>query len=312
MRTTMDNNRSMSRPGLLSAWYLRIPAKWCLFILIVGFVLFPYPSRLIRHLSHLSTLEAMVDPDAVELDAWAEEVLRRLAESDPRASSSASGATTKSNPRRVQRMVERLVRERVVYEWDWNTWGMADYMPTVREMFEAGRASPDGIIREDCDGRAVMAASLMRRLDYDASIVTDLRHVWVTTPQGEWMGPGRGKSITSSPGGNRWDFGTLLTNVPVSLSYGISVFPLWREIVILCAAWMLSLGSGMSRRMMADCGALLVLGLMLMRAGILAPATVLPGQPAWPAWIGLTLIGIGLAALWTASFRGRRRRAGAC
>lgn len=322
-----ESTSTRCRP-LLGRWYLRMPLKWLIFAAVTLVVLFPHPRRLVRHIEHLSDLEAMVDPGVDQLAAWEAEVLERLASRDRRRSIGADDGRPGENglgprrpspdaperadgrppypPRVVQRAVQRLVYEKVAYDWDWNVWGMADYMPTVREMFARAEASPDGRLREDCDGRAVMAASLMRRLNFDSTIVTDLRHVWVTTPQGDWMGPGRKKSMVSTPSGNRLDAATLLANVPVSLSFGISVFPWWRELLILAAAYGLMLHRRMSWRAAVAGGVLLAVGLFCMRAGVLSPGEVSTDKTAWPAVLGMLLIPVGFGVLWTASSRARR------
>ncbi len=199
-------------------------------------------------------------------------------------------------PSEVQKAVERLIYEEVLYDWDWNIWGVADYMPTIAEMFERARLYPDGMLREDCDGRAVMAASLMRRLGYDSRLVTDMRHVWVTTPQGQWMGPGRSTTVRSTPRGNVFSISTALMNAPAALSYGVSVFPLPRELIIAAAAFLLLLNRRMSVRAAMFGGLLLLQGLLFMRLGHVDP---LGGSQSreWPAWVGLLHILAGMAML---------------
>jgi hypothetical protein len=169
-------------------------------------------------------------------------------------------------------------------------------MPTVAEMF-ANAAAKDGVVREDCDGRAVIAASLMRRLGYNAKLVTDLRHVWVSTPHGEWMGPGGKKTVVSTPRGNRVDYASMVSNVPVSLSFGVAVFPLAREMIILLTAFVLMLRPGISGRAALLGCLLLVQGLMFMRLGYLAPQAVSRQVESWPAWLGIAHVMCGFARL---------------
>lgn len=135
-------------------------------------------------------------------------------------------------PRRALQIVERFVYEKVPYDWDWNTWGAADYIPTVSEVLSAGR--------EDCDGRAVLAASLLSRLGYDAQLVTDFAHVWVKTSEGETMGPGSSKALVATPEGVRVQPGAL-AQLARSVGYGISVFPAHRELIFLFVLWCLLL-----------------------------------------------------------------------
>jgi len=267
-------------------------------------VLFPNPAQFVRQLRHLSNLQAMIDPKAPQLAKWEAEFRQRLAHmQQPPAQYPIS--LRPLGPRDVQQALQQFVYQKVKYDWDWNVWGSADYMPTVEEMFAQAARAPDGQMREDCDGRAVMAASLLRRLGYQSKIVTDLRHVWVTTPEGEWMGPGRKKSIVSGVGGNRTAIVATLGNVPVALSYGVAVFPLWRELIILATAFLLTLRRQMPWQALVLGAVLILEGLLFMRLGSLAPRG-LPGQvSAWPAWVGLAHLAAGFGVLLMFSFRAR-------
>ena len=284
----------------LLRWYLRIPLKLTIFAVVTFFVLFPYPRQFARHISHLRNLQAMIDPHAPKIDrfdAVLDHRFREMASTQP---------ALLRDPQLDQQLVERVVLEQVHYEWDWNLWGSADYLPTVSEIFERASAY-GGQLHEDCDGRAVIAASLMKRMGYEATLVTDLRHVWVETPEGKWMGPGRDKTLVATPEGTRVAWGTLLSNIPVSLSYGIGVFPFWREVIILLAAFLLSLHRCISRRAAAISLILLIQGLLFMRLGYLAPFAVSREVSSWPAWLGLVHVAAGFAILWRASSRARRQ-----
>ena len=160
-------------------------------------------------------------------------------------------------PPEVLSQVEAFVYKKVPYDWDWNTWGMADYLPTVGEVIQMGR--------EDCDGRAVVAASLLKNLGYDARIVTDFAHVWVNTEYGETMGPGKTRTIEVTEKGVRLNARGLI-QIPEILGYGIAVFPLVRELVLLSVFWLLLLGRTGALRMFISL-ALLTGGLMLLRHG---------------------------------------------
>ncbi|MBX3394635.1 MAG: hypothetical protein KF841_04655 [Phycisphaerae bacterium] len=210
-------------------------------------------------------------------------------------------------PRVVQQVVENLVYREVRYQWDWEVWGVADYMPTVAEMFEQARKAPDGVLREDCDGRAVMAASLMRRLGYKSELVTDLKHVWVMTPQGEFMGPGGRKAVRSTPEGNRTDLGTALLNIPIAMSFGVMVFPLSRELILVATALLLLLHRRMSWRAAAIGGLLLFQGLFFMRFRYIIPSESAEAESSLPSWIGFGHILGGLIFLLRASCIARRR-----
>jgi hypothetical protein len=295
-------------PSRLSRWYWRVPLKLAIFGAVTLFVLFPYPRQFRRHLQHVMNMQAMVQPDAPELAAWDEDLRklreRALAESPDPMLSAAVKKIPSYDVLRVQKAVERFVWDRVKYEWDWNVWGSADYMPTVGEMFAQAREN-GGQMLEDCDGRAVMAASILRRMGYDAQLVTDLSHVWVKTPEQELMGPGGKKAVVTTTKGTKVDVASMIADVPIALSYGVSVFPLWREMIIAAAAVLLLAWGRVSWRV-CGCAAVLVFqGLLFMRLGDIAPkraASVI----AWPSWLGMGHILVGILILFVASMRGRQ------
>ena len=260
-------------------WYARLPAKWTVFGLTVLLVCFPNPGRLVAHINHWRDPNALIEPDAVVLQPLVEELRPRM--------------TDDLSPADALRQVERFVYEKLPYDWDWNTWGTADYLPTVTEVIEMGR--------EDCDGRAVVAASLLRHFGFETQIVTDFAHVWVKTDKGETMGPGRNKVVVATKKGLRvqWD---ALSEIPRAMAYGVGVFPLGRELVIIAALWLLLLQRD-GRVAPAVVGlAALVGGLVLVRVG----SDVYLHPTAWKQWLGVTVFVGGLATLlWWVPRNGR-------
>lgn len=225
-------------------WYTRLPIKWAILGLTVFLVCFPYPNLFVRHVRHWRNPNALIEPDATSLQPWVEELRPELPSDLP--------------PREVLQRVERFVYEKVPYDWDWNTWGQSDYLPTVTELIEMGR--------EDCDGRAVIAASLLQNFGFKAQIVTDFAHVWVRTDQGELMGPGRRKAIVATDRGLQFHW-RALAGLPQATVYGIAVFPLIRELIVLFVAWwlLLRINAGITRSLLAL--VLLCTGLLVLRAG---------------------------------------------
>lgn len=285
-----------------SRWYVRVPVKAAVFFLVVLFVCFPFPSQLVRNIGHLRDMESMIEPHAPELARYDAELKKRIGKI-----SSTQPEGTAGFPQMVQREVERFVLEKVQYEWDWNLWGSADYMPTVGEMFDKAKEN-GGQVKEDCDGRAVMAASLMRRLGYHATMVTDLRHVWVTTPEGEWMGPGGAKAMVATSQGTQVNWGTTIRNAMTGLSYGIAVFPFVREMIILMTLFVLMLRSWSQPRWAAAGLLLLIQGLLFMRLGFLAPQAVSREVSEWPTWVGLFHVVVAIVVMIMADWRGRSRK----
>lgn len=223
---------------------IRVPIKALLLAIVVFGVCFPFPSRFVRHIRHWSDPNALVDPNAASLQP----LLIELESLVP------PGAA----PKDALRTIEAFVYKKVPYDWDWNTWGLADYLPTVDEVMSKGR--------EDCDGRAVVAASLLAASGYEAEIVTDFSHVWVKTNHGEVMGPGGKKAIVATPDGLKVSRGAL-RQVPRALAYGISVFPRWREIIVLAAAFLLLVGPRSRWQMSLALFIVAALGLELLRRG---------------------------------------------
>ncbi len=225
-------------------WWARIPLKTALFLAVGLAVCFPHPGRLVTHVNRWRNPDALIEPDAPLLQPLVEEVRRKI---PPDAA-----------PREALSIVERYVYQRIPYEWDWNNWLNADYLPTVAETIERGK--------EDCDGRAVVAASLLRKLGFHAELVTDFAHVWVRTEQGELMGPGKQQAVVATAEGLRVK-SSALAALPRALAYGIAPFPLPRELILALAAWYLLLRRGAGAGCALASLALLLDGLLFLRIG---------------------------------------------
>ena len=262
---------------------VRVPVKLGLFAVVLVAVLFPSPRLLIRQVDRLAHLDRMIEPDAPGLDA----LVRQLQ----------AGLPADATRRQIQQRVQTFVRKTIPYDWDWNTWGVADYIPTVAELLDKKR--------EDCDGRAVLAASLLRRMGQPASLATDLRHVWVAVGKDELMGPGGAKSAVSTPTGTRVDWRTL-HNVPRSLAFGAAVFPLVRELILLATAFVLLMHPKTPARWLIGGAVLLLVGLASLRLGVdVSPDFRGYTERLWASWVGLIFVSAGMACLWE---MGRRVR----
>jgi uncharacterized membrane protein len=239
---------------------VRVPLKWAIFALVALAVCFPHPSILSRHLKHWRNPNALIEPDAPALQPLVAALRPQVGPDLP--------------PAEALKTVERFVHRRVPYAWDWETWGTADYMPTVTETLDMGR--------EDCDGRAVVAASLLKELGFDARIVTDFAHVWVQTDKGDTMGPGKRKAIVSKDDGFEVRFAAL-AELPRAFAYGMAVFPLVRELIIAVVLWYLLIRPGHGAAKVVVVAGLLLGGLFALRAGGAAY-----GHPVlWLQWLGL-------------------------
>ena len=164
-----------------------------------------------------------------------------------------------------------------------DVWGVVDYLPNTEEVLRAGR--------EDCDGRAVVAASLLRRMGHEAWLASDLQHVWVVTPKGETMSPGKGeKTIQAGPDGTRLRMTTkMLGNLNRGITFGISVFPLTRQLIILAALCGLTMQprSSVLRRCI---GCLLMLAALAVLHDVGRTSAGQEGAMVWVGW-GLAAAG---------------------
>lgn len=261
-------------------WWWRLSIKGSLLAVTLFLVCFPYPAMFVRNVQHWRNPNALIEPDAPQLAPLLAE-LRPMVEGVPPGPD-------------VLKVVQDFVYQKVPYAWDWDTWGVADYLPTLGEVLTAGR--------EDCDGQALVSASLLRNLGYKADLVTDLMHVWVKTEHGETMSPGRlTKAVEGSDEGLRihWEG---VRNIPRSLAYGVAVFPRWREIIVLCVFWLLALRPGMGRLAVGSCLVMLVGGLEVLRR-----ASENPWRDPEVAWQAVGLVGMLVGAC-LLTLRGRDAR----
>lgn len=270
------------------AW-LRRPLKLGIFLVGAALVLYPRFWLFPTWLERIRDMETVIQPDHPALD---------LLERQVRSSLPADAA-----PADMLQAVQDTVYEHVPYAWDWETWGVVEYLPTVDEVFQLGR--------EDCDGRAVVAASLLRRMGCDARLVSDVLHMWVETPAGDTMNPTGGeKTIVSAKGGTQTTISPrVLSNLARGLAYGVAVFPLGRELIILallaaltshpwCSGWRRLSGvlllwialdmlrhAGQSAALQKDAASVTVvlLGVLLALAGWLTLAFKDRGSPRVPA-----------------------------
>lgn len=251
-------------------FWIRIPVKAGLFAAITFAVLFPHPVLFARHIQHLRHIDALTDPRDPATESVSREFDAYLSREHVDAQDTAA----------LLRAVERFVYARVPYAYDWDNWGLADYLPSVSDILAQGR--------EDCDGRAVLAVALLRGRGIQAELVGDPRHVWVRTPQGEAMNPLGPAVFSHDSAGTHVRWAELIDIGP--FAFGVSVFPISRELIILLTVWLLILPLSMPR------GAAMILGWLLLEAlVILRVAGANPVAPHYGgiAWSGLHLLAAG-------------------
>jgi len=162
----------------LNFWQ-RLLVKSGMFSLVVLFVHFPDPSLLAKQIGHLLHPERLIQTDF----AGIAEINREIDASLP------------PNPTRADelRATERFVDLNVTYDFDWNVWGNADYWPTAAEVWAKRK--------EDCDGQAVLAASILRSRGFGtATLAGNITHVWVVVDKDELMSPGTETNFSGSGG----------------------------------------------------------------------------------------------------------------
>jgi hypothetical protein len=275
----MNPLRYVNQLAKLRRW----PVKGLFLLLVLLGITYPRPSLLVRELRHSADVSALIDAESPGIQPWIEEIREAVAE-HPGLSD-----------QRVLKAVELYVYEKIPYDWDWNTWGVLDYIPTVSEVLEMGR--------EDCDGRAVVAASLIRGLGYEPRLVNDFKHMWVWTPQGEFMSPTGPKVFEPTETGSRFNWKSLL-DLPASIAFGLAVYPLGRELVMLVAIWLCGLKPVTRRWSWWLSLVALVQGLLFMRLAAWDAYAIIH----WGVWLGWLNLAVGLTLLWLAP--GSRKAAG--
>ena len=240
-------------------WWARWPAKWAAFCAVTLLVLFPDPRHLIRQIGIVRDPSRLIEPEAPALAAMRAGFDRRV--------------SPDLAPAEQLRATEAFVLDRIPYAYDWEIWNVLDYWPTVEQILDKGK--------EDCDGRAVVAASLLAGRGFEPRLACDLVHVWVETTHGPCMGP-RAKSVLDA-GDGRFTFTMPDIGQWIDmLSMGAGVFPFGRQLaLVLTAALLLQDPRGGWPRASAWIG-LAVLGIVCLR---------LSASPDGPHWLSAPACG---------------------
>src|SRR5206468_3980690 len=105
------------------------------------------------------------------------------------------------------KVVEKFVLKRIPYVRDYETWGNMEYWPTAEEVCQKRQ--------EDCDGRAILAASVLRARGYhSAKLAVSLDHMWTEVNARE-KEPGMQEEIVSILHPNS-QFSATLTDKPTA------------------------------------------------------------------------------------------------
>ncbi len=139
----MGSTSASARQRALRIFRIGFPV---LLVVWVFLVLYPNPLKPLVSLHRLFSPE--VDPGAVQ----------------------ALAASLPSDPVEV----EKAVLEILPYRYDWETWAVPWYYPTVSEALAKGHA--------DCKGRAIVLASVLEAKGIPYKINSSPTHVWVDYP----------------------------------------------------------------------------------------------------------------------------------
>lgn len=262
---------------------LRWPARWATkwsFVLAVTFLaLYPHPALFVRNIQHWRNMDSLIDPDSPAIAEWAREFHALL---PPNASG-----------KDRLRLVDPFVRDKIPYAYDWVTWGVADYLPTLEELVAMGR--------EDCDGRALVAASLIRRYDPQTHMATDFKHMWITSTDGDALRPSGPKVLEATATGFRLDLWKLVEITGPAAA--IALFPFMRELIIAAALW-LALCDPRMRGRAAVVGIILTInGLLTIRLAAHDPWEMIH----WGVWLGFAQLAAALGVGVVATRRAMRR-----
>jgi hypothetical protein len=138
--------------------------KTLLFAALTAVVLNPNLKIAFRQIQHTFRPESLIQPDFASITSINEEIDRLLARNTGGAHEIKS--------------VEKFVYKNIQYVSDYENWNNVEYWPTAEEVWAKRR--------EDCDGRAVLAATILRSRGYQsAKLVVGLQHMWVSVNANE-------------------------------------------------------------------------------------------------------------------------------
>ncbi|MCC6740424.1 MAG: hypothetical protein IT452_15375 [Planctomycetia bacterium] len=207
-------------------------------------LLFSHPGRALHELRTLRDPNALIAPD------------------DP-AVAHLSGEIDAAMPGDLDRRAQvawigAFVERRIAYAHDWDQWWNVDYWPTPSETVASGR--------EDCDGIAVLTASVLKHRGFEPRIEASYEHVWVAVDDDRILNP----DTETNFDGEHWS----LPGPALILSwfrYSLTSFPVWRWATLVL--WVFLVARWPNRRRFAVEGAVSCTALLLAALG----ARVLPG-----------------------------------
>ena len=189
----------------------RVAIKSIMFVGVLIVVLYPNPLLLGQQLRAYVHTESLIQPAFAGMDRINQDI---------------DGYLSPDATREHEfRMIQRYVYEHIPYVYDWENWGNIDFWPTAEQVWERRK--------EDCDGRAILAVSILRARGFTAAtLVGNIRHIWVEVDQDELMGPDRERTLSRVDGKTRINLPSaeLLLG---SIALHIADFPTIRNLILL-------------------------------------------------------------------------------
>lgn len=192
-------------------FWKRAALKLAVFCTVLLIVLYPNPVLLVKQIDRYLDMDSLIQTDFAEIETINREIDAELPADAP--------------PQKEFLAIQHYVYQHIRYEYDWDNWGNIDFWPTAEQVWERKR--------EDCDGRAVLAVSILRSRGFKtATLVGNIRHIWVNVEQQELMGPDKEQNIRRQGGK------TIITFPSFDLIFGstaiyIADFPAIRNFILL-------------------------------------------------------------------------------
>jgi hypothetical protein len=158
----MNNSKQTKKRTGLARFLARVTLKIVLFSLFAVWVLNPDLKRAAIQLEHTFKPESLIETNFPGLSFINRAIDKQL--------NSRRGSEPKA--------VERFVLKNIRYVTDYDNWNNVEYWPRASEVWDRGQ--------EDCDGRAILAASVLRSRGFSsAKLVVGLQHMWIQVDENE-------------------------------------------------------------------------------------------------------------------------------
>jgi len=205
-------------PFLKTIWnrLARLPNAWrwilklIIAVVLLFFIIFPRPVLFIRQISRYTHPEELVDPDFPGI----QEINQTL------------DSLLEQNPEQTElQLIQSYIYTNIEYIHDWDQWHNSDYWASPAETWRTRR--------EDCDGQAILAVSIMRSRGYSqAQLGINLLHIWARIDSIQIMGAMPEENIRKQDGQIKLRLPSVKLILQTS-AYLLEHFPAFRSLLIL-------------------------------------------------------------------------------